>query len=194
MDRQPCPLPDPGVRWHWGLHGGHRQAPGAQMQPQSCPTGSSSVCGDVRLRNAEPGGQASCLSTLHLSALKYFLLGPRDVITGLPTVHPQLPAPLRLEHPQSRDSEVTCGYSRPSSSVDGFPVISDPVSTPCSSCGSSSTLSYLPISVQPPIPSKLSTPSLVQTLLPPNPAWLPEPRCLSPYSLMSLCRLLRSSR
>ncbi|EAW90370.1 hCG2045527 [Homo sapiens] len=49
------------------------------MQPQSCPTGPSSVCGDFRLRREVPGGQASCLSILHLSVLKYFLAG----ITGV---------------------------------------------------------------------------------------------------------------
>lgn len=80
VDRMPSHLPDQGVLWCWVIHSPPHQAPGARMQPQSCPTGPSLVCGDFKLRKELPGGQASRLSILHLSALKYLLLGPRVVV------------------------------------------------------------------------------------------------------------------
>lgn len=158
------------------------------MRPQSSPTGPSSVCRGVRPRNSEPGGQASYRSTLHLSALKYFLLGPRGVITGLATLHPQLPAPLRLEHPHSGDSEVTCGCLLPSGSMD----LSGPFLSSVTRFHSLQPLWFILHPQFPPSPRTASSSSKALTpFLSSNPP-VPKP-CLAPRAQMSLSLLIDES-
>ena len=174
------------------------------MRPRRRPTEPSSVCGDRRLRNAAPEGQAFCLSRLHLSAPKYFLLGPSGVTASLPTLRPPPPpspcCPGR-KHPQSRDSEVASGCPLSSSSVDCFPAsvtqfppcpapelslraqLPPPLHTGtfCTKSGPSSHTAS----------TSFKAPNPFLSSDPPVPRLCPD---VPPYSLMILCRLLRSSR